>query len=104
MRADPEPSREATANRWYYEGRKKDTPEPYPLPSDYKGDYLDGLQTQSGKYEFIAESLKKIDDPDRPPLNRYIKFYEDPARNPELAGFPLKPQTAHTRYDVPRHG
>ena len=59
--ADPEPAREAVANRWYYEGRKKDTPEPYPLPSDYKGDYLEGLQTQSGKYEFIAESLRKIE-------------------------------------------
>ena len=94
--ADPEPAREAVANRWYYEGRKKDTPEPYPLPSDYSGNYLDGMQTVSGKYEFIAQTLKKIDDPDRPPLNRYMPTYEDPTRNPELAGFPLKLQTAHT--------
>ncbi len=96
--ADPEPAREAVANRWYYEGRKKDTPEPYPLPSDYSGNYLDGMQTVSGKYEFIAQTLKKIDDPARPPLNRYMPTYEDPSRNPELAGFPLKLQTAHTRY------
>jgi len=96
--ADPAPARAPTANRWYYEGRKKDTPEPYPLPSDYVGGYLEGLQTPSGKFEFVAQTLKRIDDPDRPPLNRYMPTYEDPARNPELAGFPLKLLTAHTRY------
>lgn len=96
--ADPEAARATVANRWYYEGRKKDTPEPYPLPSDYVGSYLDGLQTSSGKFEFIAETLKKIDDPDRPPLNKYMPTYENPQANPELAEFPLKLQTAHTRY------
>ncbi len=96
--ADPEPARAPVANRWYYEGRKKDTPEPYPLPSDYVGGYLEGLQTRSGKYEFVAQSLESIDDPDRPPLNRYMPTYEDPKRNPDLADFPLKLQTAHTRY------
>jgi trimethylamine-N-oxide reductase (cytochrome c) len=96
--ADPEPARPPVANRWFYEGRKKDTPEPYPLPSDYVGGYLEGLQTPSGKYDFVARTLESIDDPDRPPLNRYIPAYEDPKRNPELAGFPLRLQTAHTRY------
>ena len=95
---DPAPARAPTANRWFYEGRKKDTPEPYPLPSDYVGGYLEGLQTPSGKFEFVAQTLKRIDDPDRPPLNRYMPTYEDPARNPELADFPLKLLTAHTRY------
>ena len=96
--ADPEAARPAVANRWYYEGRKKDTPEPYPLPSDYTGAYLEGMQTPSGKFEFVAETLKRIDDPDRPPLNKYMPTYEDPERNPEFADFPLKLQTAHTRY------
>jgi trimethylamine-N-oxide reductase (cytochrome c) len=95
---DPAPARAPTANRWFYEGRKKDTPEPYPLPSDYVGGYLEGLQTPSGKFEFVAQTLKRIDDPDRPPLNRYMPTYEDPERNPELAAFPLKLLTAHTRY------
>jgi trimethylamine-N-oxide reductase (cytochrome c) len=95
---DPAAARAPTANRWFYEGRKKDTPEPYPLPSDYVGGYLEGLQTPSGKFEFVAQTLKRIDDPDRPPLNRYMPTYEDPARNPELANFPLKLLTAHTRY------
>ena len=96
--ADEEAVRVPVANRWFYEGRKKDTPDPYPLPSDYVDEYLDGLQTPSGKFEFIANRLGPVDDPDRPPLNAYIKSYEDPERNPELAEFPLKLQTAHTRY------
>jgi len=96
--AEKEESRVPLANNWYYEGRKKDTPDPYPLPSDYSGDYLDGLPTPSGKFEFIATGLERIDDPDRPPLCQYMPSYEDPKRNPELAGFPLKLQTAHTRY------
>ncbi len=56
------------------------------------------MQTPSTKFEFIAETLKRIDDPDRPPLNRYVAVYEDPERSPELAEFPLKLQTGHTRY------
>jgi trimethylamine-N-oxide reductase (cytochrome c) len=96
--AEAEQGRAPTANRWYYEGRKKDTPEPYPLPSDYVGGYLEGLQTPSGKFEFVASTLKRIDDPDRPPLNRYMPTYEDPSREPELAGFTLKLLTPHTRY------
>ncbi len=96
--AQEEDAREPLANNWYYEGRKKDTPDPYPLPSDYVDDYLDGLQTPSGKFEFIAETLKRIDDPDRPPLCEYTPSYEDSERDPELGEFPLKLQTAHTRY------
>lgn len=95
---DPEPARTQVANRWFYEGRKKDTPDPYPLPSDYVSSYLEGLQTPSGKFEFIATNLKRIDDPDRPPLNKYMPTYEAPERNPEVADFPFQFQTAHSRY------
>ena len=38
--------------RWFAEGRKKDVPEPHPLPADYTEEFLKGLQTQSGKIEF----------------------------------------------------
>jgi trimethylamine-N-oxide reductase (cytochrome c) len=95
---EAEAARVPLANNWYYEGRKKDTPDPYPLPSDYVGEYLEGLQTPSGKFEFVATRLGPVDDPDRPPLNQYMPTYEDPERDPELAEFPLKLQTAHTRY------
>ena len=69
--------------RWFYEGRKKDVPEPYPLPSDFVSNYGEGLQTPSGKYEFIPTTLKRFDDPERPPLNRYMRTFENPQNNPE---------------------
>ncbi|WP_446830741.1 molybdopterin-dependent oxidoreductase [Candidatus Foliamicus sp.] len=95
---DPEDARAPTANRWFYEGRKKDTPEPYPLPSDYLGEFGDGLQTPSGKFEFLPGTLGNIDDPARPPLNKYQKKYENAEAEPELADFPLQLLTPHTRY------
>lgn len=96
--ADPEDARAPTANRWYYEGRKKDTPEPYPLPADYVGEFGEGLQTTSGKFEFLPDTLNQIDDPARPPLNRYQKSYENAEAEPVLADFPLQLLTPHTRY------
>ena len=41
----PEELRDPVSWRWFYEGRKKDVPEPMPLPSDYSEEYLKGLQT-----------------------------------------------------------
>ena len=72
----PEELRDPVAWRWFYEGRKKDVPEPMPLPSDYSEEYLKGLQTQSGKIEFECESLKKFDanDEDRPPIVKYLSL------------------------------
>ena len=96
----PEGARAPTANRWFYEGRAKDVPEPYPLPADYVADFGKGLQTPSGKFEFVAQTLKNIDDPGRPPLNKYMPTYEDPKRNEKLAGLPLQLLTPHSRYPV----
>ena len=58
-------TRDPVEMRWFYEGGKKDTPEPHPLPSDYKTGFLEGLQTRSGKIEFLPNSLKR-GDPDNP--------------------------------------
>ena len=68
------------------------------MPGDYVGDWGEGLQTPSGKFEFIAQTLKNIDDPGRPPLNKYIPTFEDPKRNPELAPYPVQMLTPHMRY------
>ena len=95
---EPKGSRAPTAYRWFYEGRKKDVPEPYPLPSDYVSNYGDGLQTPSGKYEFVPDTLKRVDDPERPPVNRYIRTFENPENNPELAKYPLQLLSPHSRY------
>ena len=90
--------RAPTAYRWFYEGRKKDVPEPHPLPGDYTEEFLEGLQTQSGKIEFIPESLKKADDPERPALNRYKPSWEG-TRTKELTDkYPLQLLSSHPRY------
>jgi trimethylamine-N-oxide reductase (cytochrome c) len=94
----PEAARPPTASRWFYEGRRKDTPEFYPLPSEYVDGFGKGLQTPSGKYEFVPTTLTRIDDPARPPLNRYMKAYENPAADPRLASYPLQLLTPHSRY------
>jgi len=95
---EPEGSRAPTAFRWFYEGRKKDVPEPYPLPSDYVSNYGEGLQTPSGKYEFVPTTLKRFDDPERPPVNKYMRTFENPEDNPALAKYPLQLLTSHSRY------
>lgn len=60
--------------RWFAEGRDKDVPEANPLPGQYTDGFLKGLPTQSGKFEFVPASLRRIEalDPARPAVNRYI--------------------------------
>lgn len=94
---DPE-SRAPTAFRWFNEGRKKDVPEPHPLPADYTEEYLEGLQTQSGKIEFIPETLKKFNDPDRPALNKYIPSWEGTQTTDLFEKFPIQLVSSHARY------
>ncbi len=95
---EPEGSRAPTAYNWFYEGRKKDVPEPYPLPSDYVADFGEGLQTPSGKYEFVPETLGRFDDSERPPVNKYMPVYEDSEKDAELADYPLQLLSPHSRY------
>ncbi len=87
-----------TAYRWYYEGRRKTVPELQPLPADYTEKFLEGLQPQSGKFEFVPESLKKAGDPDRPPVNVYIPSWEGSKSHDLLAKYPLQLLSAHPRY------
>ena len=97
--AEPEGSRAPLGLNWFYEGRKKDVPEPYPLPSDYVEKYGEGLQTPSGKYEFVPTTLKRFDDPERPPVNKYMKTFENSENEPEIAAkYPLRLLTPHSRY------
>lgn len=96
----PEALRAPRDMAWFREGRQKDTPEPYPLPGAYSDRYGHGLQTQSGKLEFVSSSLKRFDpdSPDRPPLNRYIPSWEGPAAKDIAGRFPLQLVTPHQRY------
>jgi trimethylamine-N-oxide reductase (cytochrome c) len=94
---EPE-ARAPTAFRWFNEGRKKDVPEPHPLPGDYSEEFLEGLQTQSGKIEFIPESLKKFDDPERPPLNTYMPSWEGTQTTELFEKYPIQLVSSHSRY------
>jgi trimethylamine-N-oxide reductase (cytochrome c) len=91
--------------RWFAEGRRKDLPEPHPLPSQFAEEFGMGLQTPSGKLEFVPEILKRntADNPERPPLNRYFPSWEG-LRNTELAGrYPLQMIATHSRYSFHTH-
>ena len=79
MPSEKEHLRAPVSFRWFWENRKKDVPEPQPLPSDYTEEYLRGLQTQSGKLEFECNSLKRFNDPERPPIVKYEPSWEGPA-------------------------
>jgi len=95
---DPQATRAPPSLRWYYEGRKKDVPEPHPLPGDFVGEFGYGLQTPSGKFEFIPETLKRFQDPERPPLNRYEPSWEGSLADGRRSQYPLQLLTPHTRY------
>ena len=97
--AEKEELRAPLSWNWFYEGRKKDVPEPMPLPSDYSEEYLKGLQTQTGKIEFDCESLKRF-DPDSEDRPSIVK-YQRPAESPNALGyedFPLQLITPHPRF------
>lgn len=96
--AEKEETRAPLSYNWFYEGRKKDVPEPHPLPADYSETWLEGLQTQSGKFEFVPESLKKVNDPDRPPVNKYIPSWEGTHTTELLAKYPIQLLSVHPRY------
>ena len=100
----PERLRSPVAYRWFYEGRKKDLPEPHPLPSEYKGDYLDGMQTPSGKFEFECTTLKRYapEDRERPPILKYVRSRESPG-SARGGQFPLQLLTPHPRYSFHTH-
>jgi molybdopterin guanine dinucleotide-containing S/N-oxide reductase-like protein len=96
----PEEKRAPVAFRWFAEGRKKDVPEMSPLPGDYAGQYGEGLQTQSGKIEFVSSSLMRYDpnDPERPVMSKYTPTWEGPHDMDLYEKFPLQLVTPHARF------
>ena len=96
--------RAPVAFRWFYDGRKKDVPEPHPLPAGYAGEWGVGLQTASGKFEFEAASLKHLEppDPERPPVLHFIRSREDTS-TPRAREFPLQLVIPHPRFSFHTH-
>ncbi len=102
--AEKEKLRAPVSFRWFWEGRKKDVPEPHPLPSDYAGTYLEGLQTQSGKLEFECSSLKRFPDEERPPIVKYVPSWEGRHSGELFSKYPLQMLTPHSRYSFHTQG
>jgi len=102
--AEKEKLRTPVSFRWFFEGRKKDVPEPHPLPSDYSTEYLHGLQTQSGKLEFESNSLKRLKDPERPPVVHYVPSWEGLHTSELVQKYPLQLLTPHCKYSFHTQG
>ncbi len=97
---DAENARVATAMNWFAEDRKKDVPDATPIASEYSGEWLKGLQTQSGKFEFAPLTLKRSAEPesDRPPVNEYARGWEGYFDKDRTKDYPLQMIAPHPRY------
>lgn len=98
----PAPDEAALSPRafnWFYNGKRKDVPEPHPLVSEHASQFREGLQTQSTKFEFESQSLKQYapDDAERPPILRYSKSWEGHGSEGQR-DFPLQLMTPHSRF------
>ena len=103
--AEKEKLRPPVSYKWFADGKKKNVPEPQPLPGSYGENFLDGLQTQSGKIEFESQSLKRYGkDPERPPLNIYIPSWEGTHTSDLYKKYPLQLVSPHSRYSFHTKG
>jgi anaerobic selenocysteine-containing dehydrogenase len=88
--------------RWFAEGRERDTPSGGPAPWDT--DHGKGLQTTSGKIEFVASSLERfgatdVVDPERPPLGpQYMESWEGHHTAQLFEKYPLQMVSPHPRF------
>jgi trimethylamine-N-oxide reductase (cytochrome c) len=98
--APKEELRAPVSFRAFAEDRLKDTPEIAPLPADYTEQVFRGLQTQSGKIEFVCSSLQRFDpdDPERPVMTKYIPAWEGHHTTELYQKYPLQLITPHPRY------
>ncbi len=97
--ADRQPT---PALRWFAEDREKDTPDWGPPIWDQVK--LKGLQTQSGKIEFVSSSLTRFyetdpADPERPAMGpQYIESWEGHHTTELYEKYPLQMVSPHPRY------
>ena len=90
------------ALRWFAEDRVRDTPDWGPHPADTVG--LKGLQTSSGKIEFVSSSLTRFEktgtvDPERPAMGpQHIESWEGHHTSELYGKYPLQLVSPHPRY------
>lgn len=96
----PEKLRPTVSYNWFAEGRPDDTPDMGNLPGDYTEQWRQGLQTQSGKIEFVSSSLMRFDDndPERPVMSKYIPAWEGHHTTDLYAKYPLQLISPHPRF------
>jgi len=96
----PEDYKPTPAFRWFYEGRRRDTPDTLAPSPDTK----EGLGSYSGKIEFVSQSLSKHfpKDKERPPTARYIPSWEG-YDSPLAKKYPIQLIAPHARYSYHTH-
>ncbi len=93
--------------RWFAEDRERDTPDWGPAPWEVVQNK--GLQTQSGKIEFVSNSLKRAEatglvDPERPVMGpQYIPSWEGHRTTDLKAKYPLQLIMPHPRFTFHTH-
>jgi len=90
------------ALRWFAEGRACDTPDP---ANPKRGtDKAHELGTDSGKIEFVSQSLLKAfpEDQERPPMPHFIPSWEG-HQSALAAKYPLQLLTPHPRFTFHTH-
>ena len=99
----PDDYKPTVSNRWFYEGRPCDTPDP--LNPNLGTDKAHLLATYSGKIEFVSQSLTKFDpnDKERPPMPRYIPSWEGYNTKKLTKKYPLQLITPHVRFSYHTH-
>jgi molybdopterin guanine dinucleotide-containing S/N-oxide reductase-like protein len=97
----PKDHKSTPAMRWFAEDRVRDTPD-WAFPWDTVG--LKGLQTSTGKIEFVSTSLTRFEetepaDPERRPLGpQYIPSWEGHRTKELYDKYPLQMVSPHPRF------
>jgi len=98
----PEDYKPTPALRWFAEGRRRDTPDWGPVGGGVEGlpDKEGNLVTQTGKIEFESQSLKRFNpnDPERPPVPKYIASWEGHHTKELVSKYPLQLISPHPRF------
>jgi trimethylamine-N-oxide reductase (cytochrome c) len=98
----PDDYKPTVSNRWFYEGRPCDTPDPLNPNLGTPKAHL--LATDSGKIEFVSNSLKRFDPNDKErrhaPLYPQLRGYNTKRTHQRL---PLQLITSHVRFSYHTH-
>ena len=95
----PDDYKSTPALRWFAENRVKDTPDWGPHP-ETQAEAGKGLQTASGKIEFVSSSLNRFNpsDPERTLMPEYVNSWEGHHTTELYTKYPLQLISPHPRF------